>query len=128
MRGVAAEQMPEVYGTADIVLDQFALGIYGVAACEALAAGRIVVSHVGEFTRDAVRDRTGLRLPIIEARADRLDAVLRSVVAERERYRALAASGPEFVRTVHDGRRSAQVLAHSSARRCEVSVSSGMRN
>ena len=110
VRGVAAEQMPEVYGTADIVLDQFALGIYGVAACEALAAGRVVVSHVADFTRQTVRERTALELPIVEARADRLESVLRSVVAERERYRAHAATGPDFVRTVHDGRRSARVL------------------
>ncbi|MCD2444068.1 hypothetical protein LQ757_17430 [Agromyces sp. SYSU K20354] len=110
VRGVAAEQMPAVYGTADIVLDQFALGIYGVAACEALAAGRVVVSHVAEFTRETVRERTELELPIVEARADGLEVVLRDVVAERERYRAVAATGPAFVRAVHDGRRSAQAL------------------
>lgn len=110
-RGVAAQQMPEVYGTADIVLDQFSLGIYGVATCEALAAGRVVVSQVAEFTRETVFERTALALPIAQARADRLESTLRSVVADRERYRELASKGPAFVRAVHDGRRSAEALA-----------------
>jgi hypothetical protein len=56
--GVAAERMPELYGRADIVLDQFSLGIYGVATCEALAAGRVVVSHVGDQVREHVRTAT----------------------------------------------------------------------
>ena len=121
--------MPEVYGTADIVLDQFALGIYGVAACEALVAGRVVVSHVAEFTRDAVRERTGLELPIVEARADRLESVLRIVVAERERYsRALQRPGRRSCEpsTTGDDRREA--LGTFLGPRCEDSVSSGMRN
>lgn len=128
VRSVASEQMPGVYGDADIVLDQFALGIYGVAACEALAAGRVVVSHVAEFTRETVRRRTGMELPIVEARADRLESVLRSVVAERDRFRAVAATGPAFVRAVHDGRRSAEALSSFLGASVEYSVSSGMRN
>jgi hypothetical protein len=55
--GIAADRMPELYGRADIVLDQFSLGIYGVATCEALATGRGVVSpvadHVGRPQRTA---------------------------------------------------------------------------
>jgi hypothetical protein len=107
---VAAEDMPALYGRADIVLDQFSLGIYGVATCEALAAGRVVVSHVGDRVREHVRMATGLDLPVVESRAEGLDRVLREIVADPETYRRRAAQGPEFVRAVHDGRRSAKVL------------------
>lgn len=124
--GVPADRMPAVYGNADIVLDQFALGIYGVAACEALAAGRLVVSHVSDATRSAVHQRTGLELPIVEARADQLETALRDVVADRERYRAVASAGPGFVRTVHDGRRSAEVLRTFLGVATEDSVSSSV--
>lgn len=110
LRNVPAAQMPAEYGRADIVLDQFALGIYGVAACEAMASGRLVISHVSDQVRDAVRVHTGRELPILQARADGLEGVLRAVVAEPDRFIALAATGREFVRAVHDGRRSANVL------------------
>ncbi len=109
--GIPADRMPELYGRADIVLDQFSLGIYGVATCEALAAGRVVVSHVGDQVREHVLTATGRELPVVEARAADLDRVLREIVADRARFRDVAAAGPEFVREVHDGRRSASVLA-----------------
>lgn len=108
--GVPSAEMPAVYGEADIVLDQFVLGIYGVAACEALAAGRVVVSHVAEATRDHVRRETGLDLPVIETNAADLERTLRAIVADRARFAGLAATGPDFVAAVHDGRRSAEAL------------------
>lgn len=111
LSGVPSSRMPAAYGEADIVLDQFSLGIYGVAADEALAAGRILISHVGEFTRRTVREQTGLDLPIIEARVDRLEEVIRGIVAAPGDAVQLASTGPDYVRKVHDGRRSARVLA-----------------
>lgn len=109
--GVPASDMPEVYGSADIVLDQFSLGIYGVAACEALASGRVVVSHVSEVVRERVRASTGLDLPVIESRAQDLEATLREIVSDRERALRIAERGPEFVNTVHSGALSARALA-----------------
>ncbi|WP_157432129.1 hypothetical protein [Agromyces italicus] len=106
-----AERMPAIVHDADIVIDQFSLGIYGVAACEAMAAGRLVVSHVSEFVRDTVRDETGLELPIVEATLATLEQVLRDIRDRPEHYRERAAAGPAFVAAVHDGRRSAAALA-----------------
>jgi hypothetical protein len=111
VEGVPAAEMPAVIAEADIVLDQFSLGIYGVATCEALAAGRVVVSHVSEFVRESVLRETGRELPVVEATADTLLEVLADVRARREHYRAIAAQGPSFVKEVHDGERSAAVLA-----------------
>lgn len=106
-----AERMPALVRDAEVFVDQFSLGIYGVAACEAMAAGRIVVSHVSEFVREAVRSATGLELPIVEATADTLGDVLREIGSDPHRFRAIAAQGPAFVAAVHDGRRSAAALA-----------------
>lgn len=108
---VPSAQMPEVYGAADIVLDQFSLGIYGVAACEALAAGRVVVSHVSDVVREIVRAETGHDLPVIEARAADLEKVLRRVVSDRAWAAGIAAQGPSFVADVHDGTRSREALS-----------------
>jgi hypothetical protein len=110
VRGIAAADMPGVYGDADIVLDQFALGIYGVAACEAMAAGRLVVGHVARGKRRVVRAHTGLDLPIVEARAAHLEGVLRDIASDPTAYTEFTRRGPDFVREVHDGRRSAAAL------------------
>ena len=103
--------MPEFYAAADIVLDQFVLGIYGVAACEAMATGRLVLSHVDEYTRRQVRERTGLELPIHETTIATLETEIRRAVAEPEEFDSLRVAGPAFVEAVHDGRRSAAALA-----------------
>jgi len=111
IEGLPSIAMPAAYGAAGIVLDQFRIGSYGVAACEAMAAGRIVVSHVSEQVRSAVADATGLSVPIAQAEADTLDAVLRAIVDDPSEAVACAAHGAEFVTIVHDGSASAAALA-----------------
>ncbi|MBX9472724.1 hypothetical protein [Microcella sp.] len=110
IEGVPHAQMREVYRGADIVLDQFRIGDYGVAACEGMAAGRLVVGHVNPGVRRAALEASGIELPIVDATGATLEAVLRGIVADRDRAAAVAATGAEFVRVLHDGRRSADVL------------------
>jgi glycosyltransferase involved in cell wall biosynthesis len=111
IEGIPHDSMPAAYADADIVLDQFRLGGYGVAAVEAMASGRLVVSHVGEQSREVVAAVTGLELPIVQSRASDLDQVIRDILADRPKHRAVAARGLAFANGVHDGRRSAQALA-----------------
>ncbi|WP_017793221.1 glycosyltransferase [Leucobacter salsicius] len=108
--GVPHHEMPGIYGAADVVIDQFRVGNYGVAACEALAAGRIVVSHVSDRVRDLTRERTGEDLPVLEATPGTLESVLTAIAADPVAYRELASRGPGFVRRHHDGARSGQTL------------------
>ena len=108
---VPSAEMPGVYGDADIVLDQFRLGDYGVAACEAMASGRVVIGHVSDVNRERVRAATGRDLPIVESRLADIAQTIRGVLADREAHRAIAAAGTEFVAEVHDGAFSARVLA-----------------
>lgn len=111
VQGVPANEMPSIYRDADIVLDQFRLGSYGVAACEAMAAGRLVIGHASGQVRDHVTDATGLALPIVQARAAELESVLRAVICDPRNSRDTAAAGQAFVETVHSGEMSAAVLA-----------------
>lgn len=110
-------RMPAVYGAADIVLDQFAIGNYGVAAGEAMAAGRLVVSHVSAQVRDHVASLGRGALPVVESRARDLERTLRDILADRSRARAIAAEGPAFVRALHDGRLAREVLERDLLRR-----------
>lgn len=109
--GVPNAELPALFAQADIVLDQFVLGIYSVASCEAMAAGRVVVSHVADHVRDRVRAATGELPPIIEADPRTLAGVLERICAERDWAREKAGAGVGFVERVHDGRHSASVLA-----------------
>lgn len=111
VEGVPSGDMPELYGSADIVVDQFRIGSYGVAACEALASGRLVVSDVSEQVRAEVEAATGLALPIVQATAAELAEAIRRIVADPGHYRQVAEAGPRFVGEVHDGRYSARILA-----------------
>lgn len=110
IQGAPSDEMPSVIGSADIVLDQFRIGTYSVASVEGLAAGRLVVAHLHEQVRQAVRDRYNREIPIAAATPAELEALLRDVVARREHYRALAAEGPRFADDLHDGRAMAEAL------------------
>ncbi len=108
--GLDRAAMRSLYRDADVVVDQLRLGIYGVAACEAMAAGRVVVSHVGKQSRAAAQAAAGQELPVVEATGDTLREVLTGLVGNRREAQAEAARGPAFVRTLHDGRASARAL------------------
>ena len=110
VRGVPSAEMPEVYASADVVLDQFRLGSYGVAACEAMAAGKLVIGHIAPQVRERVREDAGLDLPIVEATPDTLEAVLRDVAKDAAALARAGAEGPEFVQRWHSGAESAAVL------------------
>jgi hypothetical protein len=107
LEGVPPEQMPAVVADADIVLDQFVLGLYSVMAVQGMFAGRLVVAHVA----DRVRARVPGELPIVEAGPQDVVAVLERVLDDRDAARATAAAGLTYARQVHDGTLSARTLA-----------------
>ncbi|MBZ2196448.1 hypothetical protein [Occultella gossypii] len=107
---IPSAKMPAVYQAADIVLDQFRIGSYGVAACEAMAAGCVVLGNIRDSVREHVAQSTGLDVPIVQADPDTLSTVLRDLLDAREGWPTVAADGVNFVDQVHDGTRSAEVL------------------
>lgn len=107
LRDVPASSAAELIRDADVVVDHIVIGNYGVLACQAMAAGRLTIGHIHQ----RVRRRVGRPVPVLEATPATLEAVLRSALADPTTIADLAASGPEFVRDLHDGRVSARVLA-----------------
>lgn len=116
LTGIPYNEMPLAYRDADVVVDQLRLGDYGVAACEAMAAGRLVVGHVSARVREYVRAAAGVELPILEADPSSLEEVMRDLAADHARAAKLAAGGVAFAQRVHDGRMSAAVLSKALAR------------
>ena len=109
-RGVAASEMPGLISEADILLDQFRIGSYGVAAVEAMFAGRVVVGHVAEQVRNTILEETGSHLPIVEATPETLERVLREISQRASHFQEIAHAGLTFAKACHDGRYSSAVL------------------
>lgn len=108
--GIPHERMAEVVNQADLVVEQFGIADYSVVACEAMAAGRVVVSRVAADVRDTVKQETGLELPIVEANPETLEQVVLDLIHDVDRAVEIGRAGTAYVRAVHDGRRSAEVL------------------
>ncbi|NEN07012.1 glycosyltransferase family 4 protein [Diaminobutyricibacter tongyongensis] len=113
LEGVPWAQMPDIIRDADIVLDQFRIGSYGVAACEALSTGRVVVGQVADHVRARVEERTGSELPIIEANVETVGVVVRELLGDRDRARRVAADGQRFVTELHGGFAAAETLSRA---------------
>ena len=107
--GIPSAEMPKVLAEADVLLDQFRLGSYGVAACEAMASGCVVIGQVATETRELVLQLGGNELPIVEADPSTLESVLRDL-ASMPSLEHLSSTGIGFVNDVHDGRRSSDAL------------------
>lgn len=104
---VNAEDMPALISKCDVVVDQIRTGSYGVAAVEAMAAGRVVVGHVAKSVRDLIGDT----VPIIDAPPASFEQAIRDLAQTNpESLHTLAASGKDYARRWHDGRESASVL------------------
>lgn len=110
LSGVTAERILAEYREADIVLDQLVMGLYGVAALEGLAAGRVVLGFLGDRVRERVHAATGRAAPILEVTPETLHDVVTALLDDRDGAREAASAGPGFVRAVHDGTHSARVL------------------
>lgn len=111
VENIPSTEMPALYRGADIVLDQFRLGDYGVAACEAMAAGRVVIGHVNDEVRARVREVTGRELPIVQSRYAEVGHVIRGILDDRAVAADAAMAGPAFAEEIHSGRFSAVQLA-----------------
>lgn len=109
LQGIPSARMPMAFGAADVLLDQFRAGSYGVAACEAMAAGCVVVGQISEQVRAAVREASALELPTVEATVGTLESVLRALAADAE-FEQKRRRSIEFVHRVHDGRMAAEAL------------------
>jgi hypothetical protein len=103
---IPSNQMPSLVKSADIVMDQFALGAYGTMAVQAMAAGKVVVGHVAPW----VRDRIPGEVPIVESTVDQLEEVILALASNLPLRREIGANGELFVTKFHDGSYSGSVL------------------
>jgi glycosyltransferase involved in cell wall biosynthesis len=84
----------EIYRTADIVFDQCIIGFHGYFALEALAMGKPVMVYIRDPERYLIHPE---ECPFINARADRVEAVLRELVHDRPRLHRLGVQGRRYL-------------------------------
>lgn len=109
-RDVAYLEMPSLIESADIVVDQVSMGLYGISSVEAMIAGRIVIAQVGDYIRDYIRGETGWEVPIIEANPETIGRVVTDIVENQDAWVSLANEGRAFAQNVHSPLRVADTL------------------
>jgi glycosyltransferase involved in cell wall biosynthesis len=99
-------EMDSLVRSSDILVDQISTGSYGVAAVEAMAAGRLVVGNVA----DDVRALLPGDVPIVDAAGLEFRRVFEELLDDLPAAARRAAEGPTYASEWHDGRAAARAL------------------
>lgn len=100
------DQLPELFKEVDVLIDQF-IGIVGALPLEAMAAGRIVLTHLASWANEALPELP----PVIDITPNTLEQELRELakLSEKEITQRVN-SGIEYVNRWHDGNESKKAL------------------
>ncbi len=102
VEGVRHDEARARYARADIVVDQLNAGWHGVFALEAMALGKPVLAYLDAETVERSAEGYGIRVPIVPATKDTLEARLRPLVESPALRRELGAASRDYVEQVHD--------------------------
>lgn len=105
VEGLSQSQVLEQLEWADIVLDQFGVGGYGVFASEAMAMNRLVIGRLSSTVAQHQPD-----LPIVSTRPSDLPGIITEVVESRDAAKTLASKGREYTSKYHSGEMAARLL------------------
>ena len=89
------------------LIDQLAIGDYGMTAVEAMASGRVVITHIADRVLDRLPERPPVLLATRETVADRL----REILDDAEATADLGRRASDYARRWHNGAASTRVLA-----------------
>ena len=103
---VPADDMPTLVKSSDIIIDQFAIGAYGAMSVQAMAAGKVVISHVAPW----VRSRIPGEVPIVDSSIEELEKVIVGITADESAREEIGIKGKQFVAKFHNGSYSGSVL------------------
>ena len=106
VEGMRQEDAFRVYETADIIVDQIYVGIYGVLAIECMAMGKPVLCYIDERMRSHYPEE----LPVVSADRDELYDRLEELILDAARRRSLGEAGRRYAETYHDYRAVAHLL------------------
>jgi glycosyltransferase involved in cell wall biosynthesis len=102
VEGLRHDAAFERYREADIVIDQFNSGWYGLFAIECMALGKPVVTFLHDDAVRRTEKELGTRVPIVSATKDDLRARLEPLVASAAERRRIGAASRAYAERVHD--------------------------
>jgi glycosyltransferase involved in cell wall biosynthesis len=91
---------------ADIVVDQVAIGSYGVFACEAMAAGKPVIAYLSDTVEKLLGEH-----PIANAAPDSVGSAIEMLLDDRSAAAERGVASAAYVRRVHDGQDTVRLLS-----------------
>ena len=97
---VSNDALPKLLSNCDVLVDQF-IGIVGALPIEAMAAGRMVLTHIEEWAYEKIA-----KPPVTEITPESLERVLRELKIDSEQISA----GTAYVTKWHDGTMSSKLL------------------
>ncbi len=108
---VAPERIPHaaaqaLLSSADIVIDQLILGVYGVLSIESMALGKPVI----DFLRADMISQYPTGMPVINASREDLYTVLAGLLSSPHRLNEIGKAGRAYVERYHDCVRVAALL------------------
>jgi glycosyltransferase involved in cell wall biosynthesis len=98
IQGIPRRQVLEMVRDADIFLDQFVLGGYGMAALEAMALGKPVLCYV----KPSLIAQYPSDLPIVNATQESLTDLLAGLLADGARRPEIGLRSRAYVEKYHD--------------------------
>lgn len=108
--GVPHAEALELYGRADLVIDQVLAGWYGGLAVEAMALGKPVAAFIRDEDLDVVPVRMRRELPIARVDPRTLEADLEALLEQRDGWGEWGERSRAYVERWHDPRRIARAL------------------
>jgi hypothetical protein len=106
IQNVPRAQALQIVKSADVYLDQFVLGGYGLAALEAMALAKPVVLYV----KPSMLTQYPPDLPVVNANQENLTDVLESLLTDGPRRQAVGLRSRAYVERHHDAWAAAQQL------------------
>lgn len=107
VQGMTAQEARGWIARCDVFVDQLIAGDYGVAAVEAMAFGKPVISYI----KPAVRHHYPANFPVISADPGDITEVLRAILSDGPRRRTVGEASLAWVEEHHDAHRIAAFLA-----------------
>ncbi len=104
--GIPREENLKIIQKADIYLDQFIIGDYGMAALEAMALGKPVLCYI----KPSIIEQYPADFPVVNANLDNLESVLEPLINDGKLRNKIGKLGRKYVEKYHDAEKIAKQL------------------
>ena len=98
VENMSHDEAMQIYSKADIIIDQIALGTYGVFSIEAMAMGKPVITYISQEMKEHFPED----LPIISTDFDELPEVIDKLIADPKLRHDIGVRGRKYAERYHD--------------------------